>query len=453
MSIGRLWKPNCPPGLYPALVGARLLRTYRDGEELVFAGALECLPLAVRHDSGATFGFRITGPADLFGAGWSIGYAADLGCWDARLADALSGVDLLALEFNHDVAMQRSSGRHPTLIARVLGRRRASFQRPSGRAIAADADQQLRAPAAADRAASLEPPVQPSATRGASGPIRTRRTRPRHSNSHRDAAQSEPCVSLRQRRSPRLHRGRRRVSFRHGVAVCVITAQSLRTAPNRFGRSSLLLRRLPRSRRSCPSTVRSRSAPPGNSRSRSRNLAQIAKITASPIRIAVEAGHRHQSADLQMRACRRLGKSLGHLRRREAMFGRVARDVHFQQHGHHSPERRRGRIDRSQQSQAIDRVNHRHQRQSSLDFVPLQMADQMPANFEIARAPALCSTALAAGLRPNRGSRPEPILAPAPRRPIWSPRRASPIRRIGRCARQPRRAACEFELDCRPVVT
>jgi len=112
---------ECPPGLYPALVGARLLRTYRDDDVLVFAGALECLPLAVRHDSGATFGFRITGPADLFGAGWSIGYAADLGCWDARLADALSGVDLLALEFNHDVAMQRSSGRHPMLIARVLG--------------------------------------------------------------------------------------------------------------------------------------------------------------------------------------------------------------------------------------------------------------------------------------------------------------------------------------------
>jgi phosphoribosyl 1,2-cyclic phosphodiesterase len=112
---------DCPPGLYPSLVGARLLRSYRYDEALVFAGALECLPLAVRHDSGATFGFRITGPADLFGTGWSIGYVADLGCWDARLADALTGVDLLALEFNHDVAMQRSSGRHPMLIARCLG--------------------------------------------------------------------------------------------------------------------------------------------------------------------------------------------------------------------------------------------------------------------------------------------------------------------------------------------
>jgi phosphoribosyl 1,2-cyclic phosphodiesterase len=112
---------NCPPGLFPALVGARLLRSYRDGEELLFAGAISCLPLPVRHDSGATFGFRVTAHADLFGPGWSLGYAADLGCWDERLAEALSGVDLLAIEFNHDVAMQRTSGRHPMLIARVLG--------------------------------------------------------------------------------------------------------------------------------------------------------------------------------------------------------------------------------------------------------------------------------------------------------------------------------------------
>lgn len=112
---------NCPPGLFPALVGAQLVRSYRDGEELTFAGAIGCLPLSVRHDSGATFGFRFTGRADLFGTAWSIAYAADLGSWDSQLAEALSGVDLLALEFNHDVAMQRSSGRHPMLIARVLG--------------------------------------------------------------------------------------------------------------------------------------------------------------------------------------------------------------------------------------------------------------------------------------------------------------------------------------------
>ncbi len=112
---------DCPPGLFPALIGARLIRSYGDGEELNFGGALSCVPLAVSHDSGATFGFRFAGSGDLFGPAWSIAYAADLGCWDAALAESLCGVDLLAIEFNHDVAMQRTSGRHPQLIARVLG--------------------------------------------------------------------------------------------------------------------------------------------------------------------------------------------------------------------------------------------------------------------------------------------------------------------------------------------
>ena len=73
------------------------------------------------HDSGETFGFRIEVGENLFESGWSLGYAADLGKWDAELADALSNVDVVALEFNHDVGLQRNSGRPPHLIARVLG--------------------------------------------------------------------------------------------------------------------------------------------------------------------------------------------------------------------------------------------------------------------------------------------------------------------------------------------
>jgi hypothetical protein len=46
---------------------------------------------------------------------------ADLGCWDQHLARALADVDLLALEFNHDVALEYASGRQARLIARVLG--------------------------------------------------------------------------------------------------------------------------------------------------------------------------------------------------------------------------------------------------------------------------------------------------------------------------------------------
>ncbi|HLJ92008.1 MAG TPA: hypothetical protein VKU02_02330, partial [Gemmataceae bacterium] len=37
------------------------------------------------------------------------------------LAQALADVDLLALEFNHDVDLEHVSGRSPLLIARILG--------------------------------------------------------------------------------------------------------------------------------------------------------------------------------------------------------------------------------------------------------------------------------------------------------------------------------------------
>ena len=48
---------------------------------------------------------------------------ADTGCWTGAAADALTDVDLLAVEFNHDVEMQRRSGRPWHLIARNLGDR------------------------------------------------------------------------------------------------------------------------------------------------------------------------------------------------------------------------------------------------------------------------------------------------------------------------------------------
>jgi phosphoribosyl 1,2-cyclic phosphodiesterase len=106
---------------FARLAGAGLVRFFEDGEEIQLANALRCRPLSVRHDSGATFGFRFDGASDLFGRASALAYLADLGCWDDNLADAVANVDLLALEFNHDVEMERTSGRMPQLIARVLG--------------------------------------------------------------------------------------------------------------------------------------------------------------------------------------------------------------------------------------------------------------------------------------------------------------------------------------------
>jgi phosphoribosyl 1,2-cyclic phosphodiesterase len=106
---------------FVALEKANLVHSYAEGQNLVLRQGLCCRPLRVRHDGGPTFGFRFEGPADLFGQTPALAYVADLGCWDETLAADLAGVDLLAIEFNHDVAMQRSSGRTQRLIDRILG--------------------------------------------------------------------------------------------------------------------------------------------------------------------------------------------------------------------------------------------------------------------------------------------------------------------------------------------
>jgi len=106
---------------FPGLLAAGLVRPFEAGQRLLLAPGLRCRPLPIRHDSGATFGFRIEGAPDLFGRAPALAYVADLGTWDEPLAEHLSDVDLLAVEFNHDVSLERGSGRAPRLIARVLG--------------------------------------------------------------------------------------------------------------------------------------------------------------------------------------------------------------------------------------------------------------------------------------------------------------------------------------------
>jgi phosphoribosyl 1,2-cyclic phosphodiesterase len=98
-----------------------LVRPYEADQELALGPGLRCRPLRLRHDGGLTCGFRIEAQHDFFGRACALGYVADLGCWGPGLVEVLGDLDLLALEFNHDVAMERSSGRSPGLIARVLG--------------------------------------------------------------------------------------------------------------------------------------------------------------------------------------------------------------------------------------------------------------------------------------------------------------------------------------------
>ncbi len=96
-----------------------LVRHY-DGQPFLAPGGFRVEPIACRHD-GPTFGFRIESVARRRTRALGVGYLADCGSWSEGMADSLADVDVLGVEFNHDVTMQKASGRSPALIARNLG--------------------------------------------------------------------------------------------------------------------------------------------------------------------------------------------------------------------------------------------------------------------------------------------------------------------------------------------
>lgn len=112
---------NTAAASFGSLHTASLLRTYTDQQPLELTPGLTCRPIRVSHDSDPTFAFRIdhhdgTSP----GPAWAIGYASDLGCGSEVLVAAFAGVDVLAIEYNHDEKMERRSSRPAFLVQRVL---------------------------------------------------------------------------------------------------------------------------------------------------------------------------------------------------------------------------------------------------------------------------------------------------------------------------------------------
>lgn len=93
----------------------RLFRPYVGERPIAISTNWQCRPIRVRHDGGATFGFRFESTHSAFA------YVADLGCWDRGLLERLADVELLALEFNHDPELLQQSRRPPWLIRRILG--------------------------------------------------------------------------------------------------------------------------------------------------------------------------------------------------------------------------------------------------------------------------------------------------------------------------------------------
>ncbi|MBS0261319.1 MAG: MBL fold metallo-hydrolase [Planctomycetes bacterium] len=106
---------------FPEVLLAGLVRNYTQNRPFQPLPGVRCRAFPVKHDGGPTFGFRLEDDTNSAGVpAWAVGYVADLGTWDRSVALALADVDLLAVEFNHDVDLQRASGRARWLINRVL---------------------------------------------------------------------------------------------------------------------------------------------------------------------------------------------------------------------------------------------------------------------------------------------------------------------------------------------
>ena len=99
-----------------------LVRHFDDRPFLTPAG-MRVEPIELSHDGGPTFGFRIEARPDRKARPVAVGHLADTGTWTEAMVEAVSDVALLGVESNHDVELQRRSGRAPYLIARNLGPR------------------------------------------------------------------------------------------------------------------------------------------------------------------------------------------------------------------------------------------------------------------------------------------------------------------------------------------
>lgn len=106
---------------YEELRASGTIRFFEEGVPIPLGEDVVCLPFRVPHDSDPTFGFRFDGLERTTGKWWSLGYASDLGHTPKYLNEIFAEVDVLALEYNHDVQMEQNCGRPKQLIERVLG--------------------------------------------------------------------------------------------------------------------------------------------------------------------------------------------------------------------------------------------------------------------------------------------------------------------------------------------
>lgn len=96
------------------VIPPELIRVIESGQTLQI-GDLEVTAFAKRHDSVDPIGFLISG------GNRRLGVVTDLGEVTPNIIKLLRGVDYLVFESNHDLDMERESGRPWFLVRRVLG--------------------------------------------------------------------------------------------------------------------------------------------------------------------------------------------------------------------------------------------------------------------------------------------------------------------------------------------
>ncbi len=97
-------------------VSPALHREFETGDSF-YIGDFSVMPFAIPHDAADPVGFRV------FCGARSVATATDMGFFSPKVLDALSGVDLLVLESNHDIDMLRANEHYSSALkARILGR-------------------------------------------------------------------------------------------------------------------------------------------------------------------------------------------------------------------------------------------------------------------------------------------------------------------------------------------
>jgi phosphoribosyl 1,2-cyclic phosphodiesterase len=99
---------------YDPMHRAGLLRTFTADSPLTLNDDLTLRVCQVSHDADPTFALRVESSS------FSVGWATDLGFVPDELLQFLHGVDVLGMEFNHDLDMEKRSRRPRHLIERVL---------------------------------------------------------------------------------------------------------------------------------------------------------------------------------------------------------------------------------------------------------------------------------------------------------------------------------------------